>query len=204
MDTTGYDSANASLVLRLELQDIVSELPLRPQPTEIDDARERVNLLFSQLKELAAFDTHHEADESGLRAQQSVYRAMLSDFPEVDRLLLEDTEPTRNAHDGSDQPADYTPLRESGKDGYYDDSRIDPNGGTDLENYKDALEIDEKYPPQECYWCLEQHPASQIIENGKCDHEWCRHCLLRRFELALKNESNYPVRSCGDLPVYTL
>ncbi|OQV01693.1 IBR domain-containing protein [Cladophialophora immunda] len=193
MDAVDIDIVNATLAVRLELQDLVASLPEIPSHAEVAQIRDRIGALLFQLEEVATFD----AQQANVRVQQSIYRAMLSDFPEVERLLAQDMDSTDGDQD--QQPprtGGNSNVRVVGKNGYYEDPRIDSDGSTSLEAYMHDLEADEVHPPEECYVCLEVTPYSQLIRHEECLHGWCRSCLLQQFELVLKSESHYPVRCC--------
>ncbi|OAP63249.1 hypothetical protein AYL99_02476 [Fonsecaea erecta] len=197
MDVPETDTINAVLAIRLELQDLATSLPAMPSHEEIAQTRDRISVLLFQLEELATLD----AAQSNVRLQQSIYRAMLSDFPEVDRLLTQETD----SMDGDEnqqlhQPSSNPNIRVVGRHGYYEDPRIQPDGSTSLESYMHDLEADEIHPSKECYACLGDTPYSQLITREECEHVWCRPCLSERFGLALKDESQYPVRCCRNVP----
>ncbi|KAH0848388.1 hypothetical protein FOPE_02363 [Fonsecaea pedrosoi] len=192
------DAANAALAVQLELQDLETSLTTIPSNEEKARIRDRVATLHFQLEELAIFDTQ----QANARLQQSIYRAMLSDFPEVDRILAQETHATNGKQNQQPEQRDNnSATRVVGKDGYYEDPRIQPDGSTSLEAYVHDLEADEVHSSAECYACMGNTPYSQLISHEECEHLWCRPCLLERFELVLKNESQYPVRCCRRLPI---
>ncbi|KIY03572.1 uncharacterized protein Z520_00263 [Fonsecaea multimorphosa CBS 102226] len=173
MEVAEIDTVNAVLAIRLELQDLVTALPEVPSHEEIAQTRDRISTLLFQLEELATFD----AEQSNERTPRG---------GDENQLL--------------DQPSGNSNLRVVGRDGYYEDPRIKPDGRTSLEAYMHDLDADEVHPPEECYICMQQTPYSQLIAHEECEHVWCRPCLSESFESALKNESHYPVRCCRSLP----
>ncbi|EXJ57011.1 hypothetical protein A1O7_07355 [Cladophialophora yegresii CBS 114405] len=136
------------------------------------------------------------------RIQRSMYQAMLSDCRELSALLEEEaaTSTDASAQGQLGGASDQRAPRESGREGYYEDDRVDPNGRTDLVTYIESLKLDEEHAPRECYICMVDTIYSLTTEVGECNHVWCRGCLVRALDLATKNESHYPVRCCGQSP----
>ena len=193
------DTANARLAIRLELEDIADFLHNSTDQSEIDLLTNRAATLRLHHQETKDFDSFL-FDQ---RMQRSVYEAMLSDFPPTEALLQEEAAST--ALNLRNQGVAQLPeLRVEGEDGYYKDERIDPRGCTTLAAYVKSLSLDEENDPRECYICMADVPYSITTEVGQCHHVWCRDCLVRMFELAAKNESNYPIRCCREVPVIPL
>ena len=63
---------------------------------------------------------------------------------------------------------------------------------------------DEEHPLRECYICKADMVYSQTTEVGDCGHIWCHTCLVHVFDLAAKNENNFPIRCCGRTAIITL
>jgi hypothetical protein len=194
MEAAECDTASARLALRLEIEDIEEALLEVTDPGEIavlNDRAAALQLLRQETVELDEF----RMDQ---RIQRSMYQAMLSDCREVDALLEEEatTSDDAVARGGLDRAAEQRALR----DGYYEDDRMDPNGCTNLLTYIECLKLDEEHAPRECYVCMIDTAYSRTTEVGNCNHAWCRGCLVQALDLAAKNESNYPVRCCGQSP----
>ncbi|EXJ78029.1 hypothetical protein A1O3_09189 [Capronia epimyces CBS 606.96] len=196
MDDQTFDVENSNVVTYLELCDIAVSLRGQITTAEASLLRDRAAALRVQLEEL----DNLVLCQTDRRIQQSTYQAMLSDFPEVDCLLDQETScASRDGRSDGGLVSGNMALRTSGKDGFYDDHRVDPHGNTQLNEYVEKMIIDETQPARECYVCIENLPHSATMKVGNCPHVWCRQCLVRRFEMALKNEDHYPVRCCGEL-----
>ncbi|KAJ9615815.1 hypothetical protein H2200_001892 [Cladophialophora chaetospira] len=201
MEADADDAASARTVLRLQLEEIEEAVNATTDPVEIAILNNQAAAFRAQYQEVVKSDRI----QSDQRMQKSVCQAMLSDFPVVDVLL--EQEASTSAARVQRQPGNGTappPLREHGRDGYFDDPRVDPNGNADVETFIESLTIDEKHAPRQCYMCTDNQGYSQTTIVGDCDHVWCRSCLTEAFELATKNESNYPVRCCRDSPIIPL
>lgn len=165
--------------------------------SEADNARIALQLQLSDIEEVllnttdedqaAALRIQHEELINfnnltlGRRVQQSMYQAQLADCGEIDAILgPETTSPD------------------------YQDDRMDSKGGTDLAEYMERVRLDEENPPRECYICMVDVKYSQTTEVGDCNHVWCRTCLTEMFDLAAKNESNYPIRCCASTTAMAL
>jgi hypothetical protein len=188
------DIENAREIAAVQLQDAQDDLARSSTEAKSAILSDRIAAL-----EILMSDYDNERTRrSDARIQQSIYRAMLSDFPAVEGVLAEDNEPG---------PEDAGPMDEAVKDGaagYYDDDRVDPSGTTDLVEYVNRLRLDETNPQRECYVCLDSALFSRTLEVGPCSHIWCHHCLLAAINLAIINENNYPVRCCKDTPEIAL
>ncbi|KIW65563.1 hypothetical protein, variant 2 [Phialophora macrospora] len=198
MEAVECDTANARLALRLEIEDIEEALLDITDPGEIavlTDRAAALHLLHEETMELDKFRTDQ-------RIQRSIYQAVLSDCREVDALLGEEAATSNDSavRGGLDGAGGQRALRGDGLDGYYEDDRMDPSGFTNLPTYIECLKLDEDNAPRECYTCMVDTAYSRTIEVGDCNHAWCRGCLVRALDLAAKNESNYPVRCCGQSP----
>lgn len=174
-------------------------LALGSTPAEVEEAfllNDRAVALRYQLEEFQ----NELLRQSDRRMQQSIYRAMLDDASVVETLLNGSANGETVTHRGREGPSsDNAARRVDGKDGYYEDPRIDPSGSTQFDEYVNLLKLDESRPPQTCQACLEEVLYSQSVEVGTCTHTWCRTCLTQAFELAQQNENHYPVRCCKDL-----
>lgn len=47
-----------------------------------------------------------------------------------------------------------------------------------------------------CTRCIHTYPTPQVYAFGRCGHMYCQKCLLYRFQTALRNQSDFPVRCC--------
>ncbi|ETI25955.1 hypothetical protein G647_02732 [Cladophialophora carrionii CBS 160.54] len=200
MEAVECDTANARLALRLEIEDIEEALRETTDPDQIAMLNDRAAALHLLRQETMEFDKFR----TDQRIQRSMYQAMLSDCHEVDALLREaaatSTDAAAQVQGELDGAAEQRALRETGQDGYYEDDRVDPSGCTNLLTYIERLKLDEEHAPRDCYICMVKTVYSQTTEIGDCNHAWCRSCLVRALDLAAKNESNYPVRCCGESP----
>lgn len=190
-DSTASLSSDRIAAFRFQLED------LRDAHLDLSAAGLTISLLNDQLVALSSqLENFRYAQlrSTDQRMQQSIYRAMLADTAAVDSALV----------DGAASDANDEAPRVIGKDGYYEDPRIDPSGSTQLDEYVGNLTLDESQPPQTCPTCLEMFSYSQSIEVGNCTHRWCRACLIEAFEHALRNEAGYPVGCCKELPAISI
>jgi hypothetical protein len=196
MDEPDVDIQHARTLLEGELRDVTLALNSSPPEPEAFLLSDRAAALHYQLEEFQ----NEQLRQSDRRMQQSIYRAMLADISAVESLLKDSANGETAARRGREGPScDNAALRVNGKDGYYEDPRINPSGSTQFDEYVNMLKLDESRPPQTCQACLDDVPYSQSVEVGACTHSWCRACLTQAFELALQSENHYPVRCCKDL-----
>ena len=190
MEDEDWDAATARVAFTQQLEDIETALRSIPGSSEyaatLSNEAAAINL---QMQEVEAL----EARQTSQRMQLSMYRAMLSDLPQ-----LGDSENL----DGS------TLVRRPGQGGAgetvsHEDCGVNPDGSTRLEDYIERLKLDEQ-ARRECYICTNQVLYSESVMFGECPHSWCHGCLRRAFDLAIKNNGGYPVRCCVQLQSISL
>lgn len=141
-DSTASLSSDQIAAFRCQLEDLRdAHLDLSPAGSTASLLNDHLVALRSQLEDFR----YTQLRSTDQRMQQSIYRAMLADTAAVDSMLVDGT-----ASDSNDEAP-----RINGKDGYYEDPRIDPRGSTQLDEYVNNLKLDESQPPQTCPTCWE-------------------------------------------------
>ena len=183
METGEWDTVAARNAFSQELESINAAIRVAVVPANAAMLENKALVLRLQLEELDGLETR----QASQRMQHSMYRAMLSDVPILHREAP--------AGAGQRDQAASGVVAVSG----HADAQVNLDGTTQLEDYINQLKLAEQ-PAKQCYACMDEKQGSRGITLETCDHFWCHECLRRRFDLATRNEGNYPVRCCEDLP----
>ncbi len=190
MENDDWDAEIARVAFTQQLQDIGNALRTIPESSKYAATlRNEAAAINLQMQEVEAL----EARRTSQRMQHSMYRAMLSDLPQLGDLgNRQGSTPVRRRGQGR-----------AGETGNCEDCRVNPDGSTRLEDYIERLKLDEQ-ARRECYICADQVLYSESVVFGECPHSWCHGCLRRAFDLAIKSHGGYPVRCCVQIQSISL
>ncbi|KAF4957993.1 hypothetical protein FGADI_2823 [Fusarium gaditjirri] len=82
---------------------------------------------------------------------------------------------------------------------------IQPDGTQEEQNageHPETAQVTSSAPPElqvetkECLYCSEEFPENEVFE-APCSHRMCQPCLIRSVQTAIKDESLFPPKCCG-------
>ncbi len=194
------DDATANLILQLQLEDIEESLRDTTNPVVTARLNNRAAALRVQHQEIVIFNRCHP----GRHAQRGAGRAVFAERVEIAVVPQEEsTVPDAAAEPQPDATTDQRALSEDERDENFVDC-VERQEEASPSNATQSLILNEEPRRRMCYICLADHEHTQTTEVGDCSHVWCRTCLQQVFDLAAKNESNYPIRCCEATPAIAL